>query len=100
MLNTEYEHHEVQEIIYEDQGDEEGAIHYVIEEQTEYEENTEPNSEYNDESMDYTYEEENEELVDNPPEEEVGENAAVDINAADIKREDELVACDICQKSF
>ncbi|XP_018576196.1 zinc finger protein 2 homolog [Anoplophora glabripennis] len=97
--NTEFEHGDSQEIIYEEQeGDEESTIHYVIEEHTEFVEGNEEDDETNDVAMEYTYEEA-EESVDDPSDETVeNENKEVD----DVKKEkdEDLVACDICDKSF
>ncbi|KAJ8924396.1 hypothetical protein NQ315_007192 [Exocentrus adspersus] len=99
--NTEYEGNE-EEIYYEEQDgeEEESAIHYVIEEHTEFVE--EPLEEETDSQvMEYAYED-TDELVDDPtPDDETEEEVETE-KKMEIKKEgdEDSVACDICQKSF
>lgn len=106
--------YEGQEIVF-DESDE--TIHYVIGEQIEYEDDSDQMNEY-----EYIYEEA-EESVDEPPSQENSKTVEVEVDSDDgdeeilkkksyvketkndedeveIKKEDETVECDICNKIF
>lgn len=124
FFRNDFDQLEAREIVFEDAGDGE-SIQYVIEEASEYDENTQSTNDYEETEVEYIYEEdsqtldspepiEEEEIIfqqeedddeqpesykDNETEEPEPEKKEI-LKPEDIKKEEELIECDICQKTF